>query len=44
MKIVVVTGSIFINFVIREMRIEELQQCGFALKQGALYEIISNQF
>lgn len=40
----VVTGSIFINFVIREMRIEELQQCGFALKQGALYEIISNQF
>lgn len=39
----VIPGSIFINFIIREMRITEMQQCSFALKQGALYQIINNK-
>lgn len=39
----IVLASIFINFVIREMRITQLQQCGFALKEGVIYQIINNQ-
>jgi exopolyphosphatase/guanosine-5'-triphosphate,3'-diphosphate pyrophosphatase len=35
----IVMGVIFINFVISEMRMERLFQCGFALKQGAIYRI-----
>lgn len=38
----IIPGSIFINFIIREMRIERLQQCNYALKQGAVYQFINN--
>ncbi|MCI5776738.1 MAG: hypothetical protein MR215_03780 [Bacteroidales bacterium] len=37
----IVPGAIFINFVIAEARIERLYQCSFALKQGAVSQIIS---
>ena len=39
----IVVGSLFINFVVREMRIEHIFQCGFALKQGAVYQFINNK-
>ncbi len=39
----IVLASIFINFVIREMRIAQLQQCNFALKEGVIFQIINNQ-
>lgn len=39
----VIPGSIFINFIIREMRIDRLYQCSYALKQGAIYQFINNQ-
>ncbi len=35
----IVPGVIFINFVLSELKIERLYQCGFALKQGAIYRI-----
>lgn len=38
----IVPGAIFINFVLTEMRIERLYQCGFALKQGAIYQLANN--
>lgn len=37
----IVPGAIFINFVIAEARIEQLYQCSFALKQGAVSQIIN---
>lgn len=37
----IVPGAIFINFVITEAHIERLYQCGFALKQGAVNQIIN---
>ncbi len=39
----IVLASIFINFVIREMRITQLQQCNFALKEGVIYQIVNQQ-
>ncbi len=39
----IIPGTIFINFIIREMRIETLTQCSYALKQGAIYQFINNQ-
>ncbi|MCQ2228497.1 MAG: hypothetical protein MJZ13_01980 [Bacteroidales bacterium] len=39
----IVVGSLFINFVVREMRIEHIFQCGYALKQGAVYQFINNK-
>lgn len=36
----IVLATIFINFVVREMRITQLQQCNFALKEGAIYQIL----
>ncbi len=39
----IVLASIFINFVIREMRLTQLQQCSFALKEGVIYQILNNQ-
>ncbi|MCF0189937.1 MAG: phosphatase [Marinilabiliaceae bacterium] len=39
----VVVGSVFINFVIREMRIEQLYQCSYALKQGAVLQFIEKE-
>lgn len=32
----IVPGAIFINFVLTELKIERLFQCGFALKQGSI--------
>lgn len=40
----IVLASIFINFVIREMRISMLQQCSFALKEGVIFRIMNQQF
>mgnify|MGYP002855702304 CR=1 FL=1 len=40
---IIVLGSLFINFVVREMRIEHIFQCGYALKQGAVYQFINGQ-
>lgn len=34
----IVMGSLFINFIVREMRIERLFQCSYALKQGAILQ------
>ncbi len=39
----IVPGAIFINFVIAEARIERLYQCGFALKQGAILQLIEGR-
>ncbi len=38
---IIVLGSLFINFVVREMRIDNIFQCGYALKQGAVYQFIN---
>ncbi len=38
---IIVLGSLFINFIVREMRIEHIFQCGYALKQGAVYQFIN---
>lgn len=38
----IVPGSLFINFIVREMRIETISQCNYALKQGAVYQFINN--
>lgn len=38
---IIVLGSLFINFIVREMRIDELFQCGYALKQGAIYQFMN---
>ncbi len=37
----IVVGSVFINFIIREMRIQTLTKCSYALKQGAVYQFIN---
>lgn len=39
----IVPGAIFIDFVITEAHIERLYQCGFALKQGAVCQIINGE-
>lgn len=39
----IVIAVIFINFILRELSIEELWQCSFALKEGSIYQIINNQ-
>jgi len=39
----IVIAVIFINFILRELGIEELWQCSFALKEGSIYQIINNQ-
>jgi exopolyphosphatase/guanosine-5'-triphosphate,3'-diphosphate pyrophosphatase len=36
----IVLASLFINFVVRECHIEEVYQTSFALKEGAIYQII----
>lgn len=38
----IIPGSLFINFIVREMRIDKMSQCNFALKQGAVYQYINN--
>lgn len=37
----IIPGTLFINFIIREMRIDRLYQCNYALKQGAVYQLIN---
>lgn len=37
----IVLGSLFINFIVREMRMEHIFQCGYALKQGAVFQFIN---
>ncbi len=39
----IIPGTIFINFIIREMRIERLLKCSYALKQGAVYQFIQGK-
>ena len=39
----IVIAVIFINFILRELGIEDLWQCSFALKEGSIYQIINNQ-
>lgn len=39
----IVLASIFINFIVREIGIKEIWQCGFALKEGTIYQILHNQ-
>lgn len=37
----IIPGIVFINFVVSELKMERLYQCGFALKQGAMLDLIS---
>ena len=39
----IVPGVIFINFILAEAHIERMYQCGFALKQGAVYQLIEGK-
>ena len=39
----IVLASIFINFIVEEFNIEEIWQCGFALKEGTIHQILNNQ-
>ncbi|TRX72288.1 phosphatase [Carboxylicivirga sp. M1479] len=39
----IVLASIFINFIVDEFQIEEIWQCGFALKEGTILQILNNQ-
>lgn len=39
----IVLASIFINFILRELHIQEMWQCAFALKEGTMYQIMHNQ-
>jgi len=39
----IVLASIFINFIVAEFDIEEFWQCGFALKEGTIHQILNNQ-
>ena len=39
----IVLAGIFINFILRELKIKEIWQCSFALKEGTIYQIIHDQ-
>ena len=39
----IVLAGIFINFILRELKIKEIWQCSFALKEGTIYQLIHNQ-
>jgi len=39
----IVLASIFINFIVEEFKIEEIWQCGFALKEGTIHQILNKQ-
>ncbi|MBR8536601.1 phosphatase [Carboxylicivirga sediminis] len=39
----IVLASIFINFIVKEFDIKEMWQCGFALKEGTIFQLINNQ-
>ncbi len=40
----IVLASIFINFIVREFQLKDFWQCAFALKEGAIYQILRNKF
>ncbi len=40
----IVLASIFINFIVREFKLKDFWQCAFALKEGAIYQILRNKF
>ncbi len=39
----IVLAGIFINFILRELKIKEIWQCSFALKEGTIFQIIHDQ-
>ena len=39
----IVLAGIFINFILRELKIKNIWQCSFALKEGTIYQLIHNQ-
>lgn len=39
----IVLASIFINFILRELHINDVWQCAFALKEGAIHQIIKDE-
>jgi len=39
----IVLASIFINFIVKEFKINDIWQCGFALKEGTIRQILNNQ-
>ncbi|PWE01209.1 Ppx/GppA phosphatase family protein [Marinilabilia rubra] len=39
----IVPASIIVKFIIDELKVKEVWQCSFALKEGAVLQIISNQ-
>lgn len=39
----IVLASIFINFIVKEFDIKEIWQCGFALKEGTILQLLNNQ-
>ncbi len=40
----IVLASIFITFILREFKITNVWQCAFALKEGAIHQLLTNQF
>ncbi len=39
----IVPASIIVKFIVEELKIKEVWQCSFALKEGAILQIINNQ-
>jgi exopolyphosphatase/guanosine-5'-triphosphate,3'-diphosphate pyrophosphatase len=39
----IVLASIMVQWTLRELRLNELWQCAFALKEGAILQIINNE-
>ncbi|WP_439181656.1 Ppx/GppA phosphatase family protein [Carboxylicivirga taeanensis] len=39
----IVLASIFINFIVKEFDIKEIWQCGFALKEGTILQLLNNE-
>lgn len=40
----IVLASIFINFILNEFEINSVWQCAFALKEGAIHQLLNNTF
>ena len=38
----IIPGVIFINFILREMRMQSMYQCAFSLKQGAIFQLLNS--
>jgi exopolyphosphatase/guanosine-5'-triphosphate,3'-diphosphate pyrophosphatase len=39
----IVPASIIVKFIIEELKVKEVWQCSFSLKEGAILQIISSQ-